>query len=463
MAVLQGESMVLLFKHVLHRACLVGVMGAGLAWGFSAAAAIPIEHWTQPSGAQVYFVASPAIPMVDVQIDFDAGARRDPAGQAGLARVTADMSSAGVLAGRTGQEPALDENALSEAWVDTGASFSASAGADSMGFSLRSLTDPALLARAVHLAARQMGQPAFPDTVWLREREGMQAALREAATRPATIARRSFSAAVFGDHPYGVETTEASLAAIAVADMRRFYANTIRSCRAKVSVVGALSRAQADAMVTQLLAELPSTGTMAACAPLPAVAEVRPLAQAQDLRLSFPSAAQAQVLLGQPGIRRNDPDYFALTVGNYILGGGGFVSRLTEEVRQKRGLSYSVYSYFAPALHAGAFTIGLQTRPDQAAQAVAVTREVLERFLREGPTQAELDDAKANLIGGFALRLDSNAKLLANVSNIAWNGLPLDYLDTWTAQVDKLTLEDIRRAFARVLDPQRMVTVVVGP
>ncbi len=425
-------------------------------------AAIPIEHWTQPSGAQVYFVASPTIPMVDVQVDFDAGGRRDPAGQAGLARVTAAMASRGILAGQGPAEPALDENALGEAWADTGGSFDGSAGADSMGFSLRSLTDPALLARAVRLAARQLGQPAFPEQVWLRERQGMQAALREAATRPATIARKAFSAAVYGDHPYGNETTEASLSAISVADMRRFYAESVRSCRAKVSVVGALTRAQADAMVTALLSALPASGSGAVCGPLPAVPEVRPLAQANEQRLPF-SSAQAQVLIGQPGIRRNDPDYFALTVGNYVLGGGGFVSRLTEEVRQKRGLSYSVYSYFAPSLHAGAFTIGLQTRADQATQAVAVTREVLERFLREGPTEAELQDAKANLIGGFALRLDSNAKLLSNVANIAWNGLPLDYLDTWTAQVDRITVQDIRRAFTRVLDPQRMVTVVVGP
>jgi zinc protease len=149
-------------------------------------------------------------------------------------------------------------------------------------------------------------------------------------------------------------------------------------------------------------------------------------------------------------------------VGNYILGGGGFVSRLTEEVREKRGLSYSVYSYFAPGLHAGAFTLGLQTRPDQAQQAVQVSREVVRRFVSEGPTADELKAAKDNLIGGFALRIDSNRKLLDNVSNIAWNNLALDYLDTWTQQVERVTLADIRAAFARKLQPEKMVTVVVG-
>ena len=155
--------------------------------------------------------------------------------------------------------------------------------------------------------------------------------------------------------------------------------------------------------------------------------------------------------MGQPGFKRNDPDFFALTVGNYILGGGGFVSRLTEEVREKRGLSYSVYSYFAPGLHAGAFTLGLQTRPDQAAQAVRVARDVVAKFVAEGPTQAELKAAKDNLIGGFPLLIDSNRKLLGNLANIAWNDLPLDYLETWTQQVEKVRVADIKAAFARKL------------
>ena len=143
-------------------------------------------------------------------------------------------------------------------------------------------------------------------------------------------------------------------------------------------------------------------------------------------------------------------------------GSVGFTSRLTTQVREKRGLSYSVYSYFSPALHAGAFTVGLQTRPDQAGQAVEVARQVIREFVEQGPSDAELQAAKDNLIGGFALRIDSNRKLLENVANIAWNGLPLDYLQRWTASLDRVTVSDVRRAFARVLQPQRMVTVVVG-
>jgi zinc protease len=425
--------------------------------GQSAFAGIPIQRWTLPSGAQVYLVESPSIAMVDMQVDFDAGARRDPMDKAGLASVTAGMLSKGVTGADS--DPALDENALSEAWADLGASFRASASADRMGFSLRSLTYPDLLGKAVMLAARQIGRPAFPPEVWVRERERLAASLKEANTRPATIAGRAFAKAVYGAHPYGFEMTAQTLASIDVADMKAMYSDLVRPCRAKVSIVGAVTRAQAQALVDTLLSRLPSGA--GGCAPLPDLPQVQPLEKPSEQRIAFDSA-QAHVLLGQPGYRRNDPDFFAFTVGNYILGGGGFVSRLTSEVREKRGLSYSVYSYFSPGLHAGAFTLGLQTRPDQAAQALAVSREVLERFVADGPTEAELAAAKGNLVGGFALLIDSNQKLLGNISNIAWNGLPLDYLDTWTQQVERVTVRDVRAAFARVLQPDRMATVVVG-
>ncbi len=426
----------------------------------TAFAALPIQHWTQPSGVAVYLVESAAIPMVDVQIDFDAGSRRDPADRAGLASVMAGMTAKGVraIAGNA-VASGLDENALSEAWADLGASFGASASSDRLSFSLRSLTYPDLLPKAVALAARQMGEPAFPAAVWARERARLSASIREANTKPATLAAKAFGAAVYGDHPYGFEMTEATLARISVDDMQALHARLLAPCRARVSMVGAVTRAQADALVTELFARL--TASLVGCAALPVVPRVAALSQAVDQRIAFDSA-QAHVLIGQPGYPRNDPDFFALTVGNYILGGGGFVSRLTEEVREKRGLSYSVYSYFAPGLHAGAFTLGLQTRPDQVEQAVKVSRDVLASFVAQGPTAKELKAAKDNLIGGFALRIDSNHKLLDNVANIAWNQLPLNYLDTWTQQVERVGLADIRAAFTRKLQPEKMVTVVVG-
>lgn len=430
------------------------LMGAPPVW-----AALPVETWTQANGAQVWLVQSPGIPMFDVQIDFDAGASRDPAAQAGLAGVTAAMVSKGTL-GTSGGQPALDENEVGEAWADLGASFGGGATADRMSYSLRALTYPDLLPKAVALAARQLAHPAFPDAVWQRERQRMVAALKEANTRPGTLAQRAFAKAVYGAHPYGQEATEATLAAIAVTDMQAVHRAAVLPCRAKVSIVGAQTRAQAEQLVSALLAQLPA-GDAKACAPLPPLPQVQVLAAPIEQAIAFDSA-QAHVFVGQPGYKRTDPDHFALTVGNYILGGGGFVSRLTTEVREKRGLSYSVYSYFAPARYAGAFTLGLQTRPDQAAQAVEVARKVVADFVAKGPTEAELQAAKDNLVGGFALRIDSNRKLLDNVASMAWNGLPLDYLDTWTDHVAKVSLADVRAAFARKLQPERMVTVVVG-
>ncbi len=444
-----------------------GIRSLGLAAALVAssaaavAAKLPIQHWVLPNGARVYLVESPAIPMLDVQIDLDAGSRRDPAQQSGLASVAASLLSAGVLA--TGAQPALDENQLGEAWADLGASFGANAGSDRLSLSLRTLTYPDLLSAAVALAARQLARPAYPDAVWQRERARWSAALREAETRPGTHASRAFAQAVYGQHPYGASSTEASLARIEVADLQRFHARLVLPCRASVTLVGAVNRAQADALVRQLLAGLPQAAPgSAACPALPAVPEVQALSAPADVRLPF-AAAQAQVLLGQPGISRSDPDFFALLVGNHILGGGGFGSRLTREVRETRGLSYSVFSAFSPGRHAGAFTVGLQTRPDQAQQALSVARETVARFVADGPTAEELQAAKDNLVGGFPLRLDSNRKLLDNVANIAWNDLPLDYLATWTQRIEALTQAQVRAAMQRALQPQRMVSVVVGP
>ncbi|MDP9990472.1 zinc protease [Variovorax boronicumulans] len=443
-------------KKLALRAVFAGTAVLGLGLG-TAQAALPIQHWTLANGAKIYLVATNALPIVDVQVDFDAGSRRDPAPQAGLASVTSAMVEKGVRAGKNG-EPALDQNALGEAWADLGASFDVSAGTDRMSYSLRTLSDPALLGKAVALASREIGEPSFPDDVWLRERERINASIKESNTKPATIAGRAFAQAVYGVHPYGQEVTEETLARIDTAAMRQRYQQLIVPCRAKLSIVGAVTRAEAESVATTLLSRLPATDS---CAPLPAIAPVAALTAPKDERIPFDSA-QAHVFIGQPGYPRKDPDHFALTLGNYVLGGGGFVSRLTNEVREKRGLTYSIYSGFAPGLDAGAFRVGFQTRPDQAEEAVKMSREVLAKFVAEGPTESELKAAKDNLIGGFPLLLDSNRKLIGNVANIAWHDLPLDYLDTWTTRMNAVTAADIKAAFARKLQPARMVTVVVG-
>lgn len=437
-----------------------------------ALAALPIQKFQLANGAVVHLVESPAIAMLDVQIDFDGGSRRDPPNKVGLASLTAALLEKGVLA-KNGQrdatsvaadEPALDENALGEAWADLGAQFGASAGSDRFSFALRTLTEPDLLAKSVALAARQIAEPAFPDDVWQRDKQKTIAGIKESDTRPATLARRAYSQAVYGGHPYGHEFTEAGVANIATADMRAFYQATVVACRARVNLVGAVNRAQAEQIATAMLARLPQASPQAPCSSVPAlppVAEVQPLAEAVQKTIAF-DAAQAQVLMGQPGYKRSDPAFFPLLVGNYILGGGGFVSRLMTEVREKRGLTYGVYSNFAPGMHAGAFTVSLQTRPDQAKEALEVARQVVKDFVANGPLDAEVKAAKDNLTGGFALLIDSNRKLLGNISNIAWYDLPTNYLDTWTAQIDKVTAQDVKAAMAAKLQPEKMVIVILG-
>ena len=421
-----------------------------------AMAGIPIQFWTLDNGARVYLMEVQGLPMVDIQLEFDAGSRRDSKGLNGLAQATAMMLGKGVQA-QDGM-PALDENQLGEAWADLGASAGASASNDRMSLSMRSLTRAEILDQAIALAARQLASPSFSSMVWNTERERWIASLRESKTKPNVQASHAFAKAVYGDHPYGQDEDEASLRRIEPAQMRAFHARYLVPCRAKISIVGALNKAQATEKLTQLLKGLPASS---ACELLPLVDEVQPLSTPHRIDIPFESA-QAHVFIGQPGVARQHPDFLALTVGNYVLGGGGFVSRLTEQVREKRGLSYSVYSYFSPGQHAGAFTVGLQTRPDQAEQAIEVATQVVSDFVKEGPSNAEVQAAKDFLIGGFALRLDSNRKLMDNLSNIAWFDLPLDYLDTWTAKVQKLTAADIQQAFARNLQPERMVTVVLG-
>jgi zinc protease len=233
-----------------------------------------------------------------------------------------------------------------------------------------------------------------------------------------------------------------------------FHAAHYVANRAVISMIGDISRAEADEIARQLTVRLPQG------APLPALPAVE-LAPAKEEHIAHP-ASQAHILMGVPALARGDADYFALIVGNYTLGGGGFVSRLTREVREKRGLSYSVYSYFNPLAQPGPFQAGLQTQKEQTDEALKIVRDTIAAFLRDGPTPQELKAAKDNLIGGFALRIDNNKKILDNIAAIGFYRLPLDYLDTWTSNVAKVSAADVKAAFNRKLVLDKMSTVVVG-
>lgn len=419
------------------------------AWALAlpAVAGVQIEHWKASSGARVYFVESRALPILDVQIDFPAGAAYDPAGKAGVASLTQGVMGLGA-AGR-------DENAIASRLADLGARLGGGADSDRASFSLRTLVEPDKRGPALAILADILRAPDFPVAVVDREKGRAIAGLRDALTRPDTLASQAFSRALYGSHPYGQVSSPESLARIGREDLAAFHKAHYRADLASVTIVGALSRQEAAALAEQLTRALPGKSRLA---PLPAVG----LPTAGEVRVAHP-AAQAHVLIGLPALKRGDPDFFALSVGNYVLGGGGFVSRLTKEVREKRGFAYSVYSYFMPARELGPFQIGLQTRREQAGEAIQVVRETLSRFLAEGPSEDELKAAKANLVGGFPLRLDSNRKILENVALIGFFGLPLTWLDDYQARVAAVTVEDVRAAFARRLQVDRLVTVIVGP
>ncbi|MFT4100197.1 MAG: pitrilysin family protein [Burkholderiaceae bacterium] len=413
----------------------------------SANAALPIEQWTTPSGARVLFVRAPSIPMLDVRIDFDAGSRYDPPDKAGLAALTQGM----LLRGAKG----LDESAIDEGFADLGALVGGSAGSDRASVSLRSLSSRAELDAAVDLLGRLLAAPSFAEPVFERERERVLQAVREADLRPASIAQRAFDTMLYGAHPYGLNASVETLARIRREDMQAFFSARYGARRAVVSMIGDVDRRQAEAIAERLTRVLPAGGEP------PAMPPVALPDKAAERRIAH-GASQSHILIGVPAIARGDDDFFALLVGNYVLGGGSFVSRLYGEVREKRGLAYSVYSYFSPQLQLGPFTIGLQTQKAQTAVALEVVRETLARFMREGPTAAEIEAAKDNLVGGFALRIDSNAKILENLSLIGYYRLPLDYLDTWPSRIQAVTVDQVRAAFARHVPIDRLVTVVVG-
>ncbi len=414
-----------------------------------------IEQWSTPTGARVLFVRSPSIPMLDINVDFDAGSRFDPPQKAGLASMTVALMAKGISP--TGGK-AMNESEIAEAYASLGAQRGGGASDDRSSISLRTLTSQAELDAAIELTANTMAYPDFPAAVVSREKERVLSGLKEAESKPETIVSRTFNQLAFGKHPYGVDASSASIAGIDRQDMATFHRQYFRAERAVVAMIGALSRPQAEAIAERLTRALPKTGA----APTAMVFEpiTRPL-QSIDRRIEHP-ASQSHILIGAPAIARGDPDFFPLLVGNYVLGGGGFVSRLYNEVREQRGLAYSVYSGFAPARDPGAFTIGLQTQREKTAESLQVVRDTLQKFLRDGPTPDELAAAKSNMVGGFPLRIDSNRKILDNLAVIGFFRLPIDYLDTWTSKVESVTLESVRAAFARHVSLDRLITVVVG-
>ncbi|NOY63402.1 MAG: insulinase family protein [Gammaproteobacteria bacterium] len=495
-------------------AVLVSLSMAAVVTTFSAAFSVTaiagstIQHWQTSNGADVYFFPAHELPMVDVQVVFDAGSARD-GDQSGLALLTNALLDDG--AGE------WDADRIAERFEDLGVEFGLSAARDMAVVGLRSLTDDKLLQPALDTLAQVLSAPTFPQDALERERNQMLIALKGQQQSPAAIASKAFYHAVYGKHPYGSPTLGSveSVTALQREDIVAFHRRFYTADNAIVAIVGDLQRQDAETMAAALVADLPTSTTVkhtatdgaqsaavlpvatpdpqqqkkarisgwaaaavdhseatidttteqtdtvassAAHTPLPAV---KPLSESYTVIIEHPST-QTHIRMGQPGMKRGDPDYFVLYVGNHVLGGSGLVSRISNEVREKRGLSYSASSHFNPMRELGPFTIGLQTRNDQVDEALQVVRDTLDAFVTDGPTEAELKAAKQNITGGFPLRIASNKKMIGYLAMIGFYGLPLDYLDNFIGTINAVTVDQIKDAFKRRIHPDKMVTIIVG-
>jgi zinc protease len=422
---------------------VLGLLAAGGAIGAPA-----IQSWTTDDGAEVLFVPADDLPIVDVRVVFDAGSARDGA-QSGLASITAGMLTEGA--------GGLSADEIAERVESVGVELGSGAERDMAWVSIRSLTDPETLEVAVDTLTRVLSQPELDADELERVRENRLVALRLAEQNPGTVGKRAVYQAMFGDHPYAADPsgTLESVAALSRDDLVAFHQRFYSAPNATVAIVGDLDRAGAEALASRITAGLPAGGAAPELPPVP------DLEQPVVEQIAFPSS-QSHVYMGQPGMARGDPDYFPLYVGNHILGGSGLVSLLMEEVREKRGLSYSTYSYFLPMARRGPLLMGLQTKTTQRDEARAVMTDTLARFIEQGPSDQELSAAVKNITGGFPLRIASNAKVVQYLAMIGFYDLPLDYLDRFNERVSAVTIEQIRDAFQRRVHPQRLAVVMVG-
>jgi zinc protease len=429
------------------------LVAAGLFIGLvSIAHATPkIQHWQAPSGAEVYFVENHDLPMLDIDVAFPAGSGFDQAQTSGLAGMTHGLLALG--------SEGLNEDDIASKLADIGAQMGGNFDGDRSSYSLRTLSSKAQRDEALSILSAILQHPLFPEAVLTREKTRLVAALKEAETKPESIAANAFSKAVYGEHPYGLPAAGdvATVEKLQRSDLQSFYNKHYAASTAVVALMGDASRAEAEAIAQNLTAKLPAGGASSIIPP------VSKLEAASMQRIPHP-ATQSHILIGAPGVARNDPDYFPLYVGNYVLGGGGFVSRLMQEIREKRGLAYSVYSYFMPLQQPGPFQIGLQTRKDQADEALKLVNETVRDFIAQGVTEKELTAAKQNIINGFPLRIDSNRKILEYLSVIGFYHMPLTYMDDFTNNISKVTAAEIRAAFKRKVNPDQLATVIVaGP
>lgn len=412
-------------------------------------AALKINTWETKEGAKVLFVENHDLPILDINVNFFAGSAQDPTGKEGLAHLTNHLMNLGA--------GGINEEKLANQFSDIGAAIGGDVDLDRAYFKLRTLSSPVQKDKALTLFKYVIHAPDFPIPVLNRERDRIIASIKQSMTQPETIANLAFMKSLYGDHPYAHDEAGNidTLQKLNQADLKQFYKNYYLSSEASIVIVGDVSADEAKKISESISQGLPQGNVKHN------IASVTDQNYAGVKKIQHP-AKQAHILMGMPALKRGEKDYFPLYVGNYILGGGGFVSRLTEEVREKKGLVYSVYSYFKPLYVEGPLEIGLQTKKEQADEALSIVNSTIKKFIDEGPTEKELIAAKQNLVGGFPLRLDSNAKIVEYLSMIAFYKLPISYIDNYINEINKVTIDQIKTAFKNKIDPNKLTTIIVG-
>jgi zinc protease len=387
------------------------------------------------------------VPMIALEFTFRGGAASDPAGKEGRAMMAMDLLTEG--AGK------LDSQAFAAELEDRAISLGFDAGPDSVQGSLKTLNEHRDV--AVDLLRMAMVEPRFDGADIERLRARTLATLAREAENPDTIARRTYMATAFPDHPYGkpVRGTIESVSALGAADFRAFVDARLARDNLVVGVVGDIAPDDLGRLLDRAFGALPAKAAPAT------IAEVAPAGAGRTVVVRRP-APQSIIVLGQDGVKRDHPDWFAASLVNYVLGGGGFNSRLMEEVREKRGLTYGIYTSLWTFDHAGLIVGSSSTENSRAGKALEVTQDVWRRMHEQGPTPEELDSAKKFLTGSFALRLDSTTQIARMLVSIQYDQLGIDYLDRRDALIEKVTIEDARRVARALLDPARLLTVVVG-
>jgi zinc protease len=412
----------------------------------TASPAANVERVRTPLGLEIWFVRDDTLPMLSVEYAFRGGATQDPAAKPGVANLVAGLLDEGA--------GPLDARAFHERLEARAITLHFSANRDAMRGSIRTLSEHR--AEAFELSRLAVSAPRFDTEAVERIRAAMLAGLRRRAANPNDIASLRWSALAFPGHPYGrpVEGTLDSVPQISAEDLRAFARKNFTRSNLKIAAVGSIDAKDLAALVDKLFGGLPEKAELA---PVPDVTPQTGVREVVELNVP-----QTVILFGGAGLKRADPDFIPAYVLNHILGGGTFTSRLYREVREKRGLAYSISSYLAPYDYAGIFLGSVSTRNDRAQQSLDIIVEEIRRIAAEGPTPEELAKAKSFLIGSYALRFDTSGKIAGQLLSLQLENLDIDYLDRRKGLIEGVTDADIRRAAKRFLADARLLVLMVG-